>query len=99
MVVTAGSEPIAIHSPSGTQPHAPVLAVEDPQDDLGAGDVFAAAFFVALTEGLAATEAVSYGSAAAAVRLAGMGAAAVGDRDALRLRLNGDRDSRPTPGL
>jgi sugar/nucleoside kinase (ribokinase family) len=98
VVVTAGSEPIAIHSPAGSLAHAPALTVEHPQDDLGAGDVFAAALFVALAEGQSTTEAVSYASAAAAARLGGVGASAIGGRDAVSQRLKSDRGSRSAPG-
>lgn len=48
------------------------------RDDLGAGDVFAAAFFIALARGRTPLEAAEYGNAAAAVRIAGTGPGAVG---------------------
>lgn len=56
--------------------------------DLGAGDVFAAAFFVALWEGRAADDAVSFANAAAAVRMSGAGAGAIGDRVSIDARLS-----------
>jgi sugar/nucleoside kinase (ribokinase family) len=52
-------------------------------DDLGAGDVFAAAFFVALSEGATAVDAAHFGQAAAVIRLAGAGPAAVAERAAI----------------
>jgi hypothetical protein len=55
--------------------------------DLGAGDVFAAAFFVALEQGRPAAEAACFANAAAAVRLAGGGARAIGDRAAIEARV------------
>jgi sugar/nucleoside kinase (ribokinase family) len=58
-----------------------------PRDDLGAGDVFAAAFFVALHEGLSPERAAAFGNAAAAVRIEGVGADAIGDRSAIEARL------------
>jgi sugar/nucleoside kinase (ribokinase family) len=57
------------------------------RDDLGAGDVFAAAFFVALHEGLAPAQAAAFGNAAAAVRIAGLGPGAIGERHAILARL------------
>ena len=44
-------------------------AVAEPSDDLGAGDVFAAAFFIALHEGHSPARAAAYGNAAAAIRI------------------------------
>ncbi len=80
IAVTAGSAPTEILLPSGTVERVPVAPRTEPRDDLGAGDVFAAAFFIALREGLPPEEAATYGHAAAAVRLAGVGAPAVGTR-------------------
>ncbi len=57
-------------------------------DDLGAGDVFSAAFFVALQDGLDPFDAARFGQAAAAVRLAGAGPSAVGTREAIDELLN-----------
>jgi sugar/nucleoside kinase (ribokinase family) len=51
------------------------------RDDLGAGDVFAAAFFIALADGCSPLEAASFGNAAAAVRVAGAGPGAIGRRE------------------
>ncbi len=87
VAVTAGARPIALHLPGGALDHAPVPPVANPRDDLGAGDVFAAAFFVALRHGLAPAAAAAWGSAAAAVRIAGAGPGAVGDRGAIEARL------------
>jgi ribokinase len=55
----------------------------EPREDLGAGDVFAAAFFVALSEGRSPLEAATFGNAAAAVRIAGTGPGAIGTRAAI----------------
>jgi hypothetical protein len=63
--------------------------VATPRDDLGAGDVFAAAFFVALHEGQPPTHAAALGNAAAAVRIEGAGAGAIGDRGAIEARVPG----------
>jgi hypothetical protein len=53
------------------------------RDDLGAGDVFAAAFFIALAEGRSALEAANFGNAAAAARVAGVGPGAIGRREGI----------------
>ena len=58
-----------------------------PRDDLGAGDVFAAAFFVALHEGLSPVSAATFANAAAAIRVEGVGADAIGDRRAIEARM------------
>ncbi len=85
LAVTAGSQPTRVHLPdSGSVPVAvavPVLA--EPRDDLGAGDVFAAAFFVALHDGRSPLDAAAYGNAAAAVRLSGVGPRAIGSAAAI----------------
>ena len=65
-----------------------VPALEQPVDDLGAGDVFAAAFFVALSEGRSPLAAAGFGSAAAAVRMGGSGAGAIGGREEIEARLS-----------
>ncbi len=83
IAVTAGSAPTEVLQPGGAIERIPVAPRMAPHDDLGAGDVFAAAFFIALREGHDPAEAAAYGHAAAAVRLAGVGAQAVGDREAV----------------
>ncbi len=82
VAVTAGSQPTEVHLADGTVGHVPVSGGE-PRDDLGAGDVFAAAFFIALRDGKTPAEAAAYGNAAAAVRIAGVGAQAIGDRETI----------------
>jgi sugar/nucleoside kinase (ribokinase family) len=83
VAVTAGSRPATVHVPDGSGAHAvhsappPAVAVSD---DLGAGDVFAAAFFVALAEGQDPIAAASFANAAAAVRIAGSGPGSIGAR-------------------
>ena len=66
-----------------------VPKIDDFCDDVGAGDVFAAAFFVALREGHPTRAAAAFANAAAAVRIAGAGADAIGDRTAIEARLGG----------
>ena len=64
-----------------------VPEAEDVRDDIGAGDVFAAALFTSLARGEDARAAVELAHAAAAVRIAGEGAAAIGERRAIDSRL------------
>ncbi len=70
---------------SVTLPALPVEVVED----LGAGDVFAAAFFTRLREGADPVAAANFGQAAAALRLAGASPAAVATRAAIEARAAG----------
>jgi 1D-myo-inositol 3-kinase len=87
VAVTAGAEPITLHL-AGEEPlRVSVAPIASPRDDLGAGDVFAAALFVALGEGRPPVDAAAYAIAAAAVRIAGVGPGAVGDRRAVEARL------------
>ncbi len=87
VAVTAGSRQTTVYLPRGAPGDtsedssvriAPPSAVA--RDDLGAGDVFAATFFVALARGHTPMEAARLGNAAAAVRIAGVGPAAIGTR-------------------
>jgi sugar/nucleoside kinase (ribokinase family) len=87
VAVTAAAAPTAIHLPDGAIAHVEVPAIENFRDDVGAGDVFAAAFFVALREGRSAPAAAAFANAAAAVRIAGDGAESIGDRSAIEARL------------
>jgi hypothetical protein len=83
VAVTAGSRPATVHLPTpvaGSVVQTRVPRVVEARDDLGAGDVFAAAFFVALSEGNGPLEAATFGNAAAAVRIAGVGPRAIGKR-------------------
>jgi 1D-myo-inositol 3-kinase len=87
VAVTAGASATTILLPGEEALEVEVPAVEDPSDDVGAGDVFAAAFFVALAEGQAPGAAAAFANAAAAVRIGGTGAEAIGDRPAIEARL------------
>jgi sugar/nucleoside kinase (ribokinase family) len=87
IAVTAGAAATRLYLPDTSE-----LAVEQPAgvetvDDLGAGDVFAAALFVALHEGTGPREAIRFAHAAAAVRLGGSGPGAVGHRARIEERL------------
>jgi len=89
IAVTDEDDPTELRAPGEREP----LRIEVPpvgriRDDMGAGDVFAAAFFVALAEGGDARAATAFANAAAAVRLAGVGPDAVGDRAAIEARMD-----------
>ncbi len=86
--MTAGARPVTLIQPSGETLRVSVPVVAQPQDDLGAGDVFAAALFAALREGRPPAAAAAFANAAAAVRLAGSGPEAIGDRRAVEARLS-----------
>jgi sugar/nucleoside kinase (ribokinase family) len=79
LAITAGSAPTTLHI-DGETLKIPAANVPDVRDDLGAGDVFAAAFFVALAEGREPPAAAAFANTAAAVRIAGQGPAAIGTR-------------------
>jgi sugar/nucleoside kinase (ribokinase family) len=87
IAITAGADATALHLPGGPTLELEVPRVEHLVDDIGAGDVFAAAFFVALHEGRAPADAATLGNAAAAVRIGGAGSDAVGTREVIRARL------------
>ena len=87
VAVTAGASPTTILLAGGGELAVEVPPIENPSDDVGAGDVFAAAFFVALAEGRAPGAAAAFANAAAAVRISGEGADAIGDRPAIEARL------------
>ena len=87
VAVTAGAHPTELQLPGGELLRVPAPPIAAPVDDLGAGDVFAAAFFIALHEGLPPARAAAFASAAAAVRVAGAGPGAIGDRGAIEARL------------
>ena len=85
--ITAGAGATSVELPDGEVIRVQAPTVADPSDDLGAGDVFAATFFVALHEGQTPALAAAYGNAAAAIRIEGVGADAIGDRRAIEARL------------
>ncbi len=86
VAVTAGPDPNQILLPDGTVLELAVAPLEEPWEDLGAGDVFAAAFFASLADGARPETAAEFANAAAAVRMRGTGAAAIGDRTAIERR-------------
>jgi len=89
LAITAGAGATSVYLPDGAVTQVQAPAVADPHDDLGAGDVFAAAFFIALREGQTPARAAAFAGAAAAIRIGGVGADAVGDRRAIEARVAG----------
>ncbi len=87
VAITAGASATTILAPGDGELMVEVPHLESPCDDVGAGDVFAAAFFIALVEGQAPGSAADFANAAAAVRMGGAGAQAIGDRPAIEARL------------
>jgi hypothetical protein len=92
VAITAGAGAIRIQSAQDKPVRVNAIPIDDPRDDVGAGDVFAAAFFVALHEGHAPVDAATFAAAAATVRIEGDGPVAIGDRAAIEGRL---RRARP----
>lgn len=84
--VTAGAEATELLASAGAQT-VPVEPVPDPVDDLGAGDVYAAVLFVALARGARPADAARSAAAAASLRMAGAGPAAVATRAAIEARV------------
>jgi hypothetical protein len=94
VAITAGGATKTLLGPAGDELRLDPLPVLALRDDLGAGDVFAAAFFVCLHEGHPLREAARFASAAAALRLEGTGAAAIADRAAIERRLSASAGGR-----
>ncbi len=76
VAVTAGGGATELIDAAGSS-RLPVRRLAAPVDDLGAGDVYAAAFFAALYDGEDAPGAARIAHAAAALRVQGTGAAAI----------------------
>jgi 1D-myo-inositol 3-kinase len=85
--ITAGPHPTTILLPDGRALQSPVPSIDQTRTDLGAGDVFAAAFFVSLSERSTPDQAAAFANAAATVRMQGAGADAIGRRSAIEARL------------
>lgn len=81
VAVTAGERPTRLQLTDGRTIDGPAPPIARALDDLGAGDVFAAAFFVALSEGRDAIAATRFANAAAAIRVGGQGPEAIGARE------------------
>jgi 1D-myo-inositol 3-kinase len=87
VAVTAAAAPNELHLADGALVRVDVPPLQRPRDDVGAGDVFAAALFVELAGGAPPLRAASFANAAAAVRIAGEGPGAIGARAAIERRL------------
>lgn len=88
IAVTDGPRPATLLHAEGPSEELEVPVIPEPGEDLGAGDVFAAAFFLALAEGRSPREAGVCANAAAAVRMHGHGAQAIGDSTAIESRIH-----------
>lgn len=86
LVVTAGPRPTTLFLPGQEAQLVPMPRIAEPLDDLGAGDVFAAALLVSLRDGHSPMAAARWAGAAAAVRIEGKGPGAIGDRTAIARR-------------
>jgi sugar/nucleoside kinase (ribokinase family) len=84
-VVTRGVEPALIFN-GGTQTEAPAVPARV-VDPTGAGDVFAAAFFILYAETEDPTDAARFAHAAAACSIEGQGTSTIADREAVERRL------------
>ena len=87
VVVTAEAGPNELRLPDGRTISVPVAAIGEPVEDLGAGDVYAAALFLSLARGMAPVQAAQFANAAAAIRMLGSGAGAIARRDAVEDRV------------
>jgi hypothetical protein len=95
VAVTAGHRPTTLLLPGGGEIEVPAPAAGRPREDLGAGDVFAAAFFIALREGQPPNSAADFAGAAAALRIGSAGTDGIGDRAAIDARVRaGAKPSR-----
>lgn len=85
--VTAGHRPTTILLPGGGMLRVATPPTEEPGEDMGAGDVFAAAFFVALRDGIPPHAAAAFAGAAAALRIATHGTGGIAERSAIESRV------------
>lgn len=90
VAITAGANPTRLLTREGTVA-LEVSGIGQPVDDIGAGDVFAAAFFLALAEGMPPVRAGGFAQAAAALRVEGPGAGSIARRAAVEERAGRDR--------
>jgi sugar/nucleoside kinase (ribokinase family) len=86
VAITAGPGATEILLPAGGPLELSLEPIEDPADDLGAGDVYAAAFFTMLAGGLPAAGAGRLAGAAAALRMLGPGPGAIARRPEIEMR-------------
>jgi sugar/nucleoside kinase (ribokinase family) len=88
VAITAGSEPTRLLAAGAAEQELAVNTLERPVDDIGAGDVYACALFIALSEGATPTRAAAFASASAAERMTGAGPQAIAGREAILARLD-----------
>ncbi|HLH13309.1 MAG TPA: PfkB family carbohydrate kinase, partial [Solirubrobacteraceae bacterium] len=93
VAVTAAERPTTILCADGRELRVQVPAVADAADDLGAGDVFAAAFFLALCQRSPVEAAARFANCAAAVRVRAAGAGAIGTRAQIDARVRASADA------
>ncbi len=94
VAVTAADDGVELQLADGNV-SLPALRPAAMAEDLGAGDVFATALFVALHDGVEPVAAANFGQAAACLRLGDVGPAAVPDRAAIEARLLAEPRARP----
>lgn len=87
IAITAQGEPNRLSLPGGEYVEVPVAELSRPVDDLGAGDVYAAALLASLAQGEEPMRAALFANAASAVRMLGYGAGAIGDRASVNARM------------
>jgi len=87
VAITAASRPTTLLAGGSESLEVEVPALAEPLEDLGAGDVFAAAFFLALATGGAPASAAAFATAAAAVRMQAVGTEAIGGAAAITARM------------
>lgn len=87
VAVTAGPAATELLLAEGGKRDLPVEALAAPVDDLGAGDVYAAVFFVGLAAGEEVLAAARRASAAAALRMRGVGPGAIACAQAIDARV------------
>ena len=87
VAIPAGASPTILLQSDQDPLKLEVARVDEPIDDLGAGNVYASALFIALYEGQEASSAASFASAAAAERMRGLGAEAIAHRGAVEARV------------
>jgi hypothetical protein len=86
VAVTAGHRPTTILMPGGETLLAPTPAREMGGEDIGAGDVFAAALFIALHEGRRPSDAAAFAAAAAALRIGAAATSGIAGRGEIEAR-------------
>jgi hypothetical protein len=88
VAITAGHRPTTVIGAGGEALSVQVPSAQASGEDLGAGDVFAAAFFVALHEGRPAQRAAAFAAAAAALRVGAAGTSGIAGREAIEARVS-----------